>query len=417
MRLKSRREMLKLSAATTGGALVSAACRRLPAADWPSWRGANRDGHCDDAQWPRDFSALRQQWSIELADSYSGPIVSKGRVYTTETIEQRDESLIALDTATGDQLWKSRWAGAMSVPFFAKANGDWIRATPATDGKHIVVCGMRDVVACFDASDGKEVWRADFVKDHGARLPAFGLVCSPLIDGGDVYVQAGGGVRKINLADGELGWEVLKDRGGTSGGAFSSPVIATIHGVRQLVVQTRTTLAGVDLESGKPLWQRDIAAFRGMNILTPVVWNDHVFTSAYGGKAQLILPKAAAGGWTTEVAWENKAEAYMSSPVVVGDHIFMHLKNNRLSCLDLRSGTEKWRTTPFGKYWSMITNGKSIVALDESGELLLIEPNTEEFSLLDRKQLSEDPSWGHVAVAGSQIFVRRQRGLDVYRWG
>ncbi|GAB5405295.1 MAG: PQQ-like beta-propeller repeat protein [Aureliella sp.] len=383
--------------------------------DWPTWRGPKRDGYATGDQWPADLSSLKQVWSKDLSESYSGPIVFDGRVYTTETLKQQDETLMALDAKTGDEIWRKQWAGAMQVPFFAKANGDWIRSTPACDGKHIVVCGMRDVVACFDAATGEEKWRVDFEK-LGEPLPSFGLVCSPLIDGDFVYLQAGGGVRKMQLATGETVWQAMRDGGGMYGGAFSSPTIETVHGVRQLLCQTRTKLCGIDLESGKDLWSREIKSFRGMNILTPTVWNDQVFTSSYGGRSQLIALEPGSDKWSTSVTWEGSAEAYMSSPVIVGDHLYMHLKNTRLSCISLADGEETWRTKPFGKYWSIITNGEELLALDEKGELLLVAANPEQYTLLDRKEISSEPTWAHVALADGHVFVRRLKGIDCYSW-
>ena len=418
----SRRTMLKTTGAAAAGALLAnsaasaiASTSANPNVPWPSWRGPNRDGVVQ-GDWSSDLSGLKKQWSNQYSDSYSGPIVAGGKVFTTETVAKRDETLIALDQQTGEQVWKQEWSGAMTVPFFAKANGDWIRSTPATDGKTVVVGGMRDVVAAFDAETGNETWRIDFVKQHGATIPSFGLVCSPLIDGEHVYMQAGGAVRKINLANGELVWAAMGDSGGMYGGAFSSPIIAELHGVRQLVVQTRKTLCGISLESGDVLWQQDIPSFRGMNILTPSVWKNSVFTSSYGGKAFMLSVGHSGGNWSVETAWKSKTEAYMPSPVIVGDYLYVHLRSNRVSCVDLATGEETWRTTPFGKYWSMVTNGKNILSLDEAGDLRLIAANPEKYTLLDEKRVSEEPSWAHLAVAGSQVFIRRQRGLDAYNW-
>ena len=171
----------------------------------------------------------------------------------------------------------------MTVPFFAKSNGDWIRATPACDGERLFVAGMRDLLVCLDARTGQERWRFDFVKKLEAPVPDFGCVCSPLVDGDAVYVQAGASVVKLHKQTGELLWRSLKDQGGMWGSVFSSPIIATLGGQRQLVVQTREKLAGLTLETGEVLWSQPVEAFRGMNILTPVVHEDTVFTSAYGG--------------------------------------------------------------------------------------------------------------------------------------
>ena len=114
-----------------------------------------------------------------------------------ETKAEKTEIVRALDRATGRELWKAEWPGAMEVPFMAKRNGDWIRSTPAYDGDSLYVAGMRDVLVCLDAKTGKERWRIDFVKQFKAPLPDFGFVCSPLVVGDFVYVQAGAGFCKL----------------------------------------------------------------------------------------------------------------------------------------------------------------------------------------------------------------------------
>ena len=382
--------------------------------DWPCWRGPTRDGMFAGSL-PKSLTQFKSDWSITLDDSYSGAVVVGDRVYVTETVNKSDETLIAVSRASGEVIWKKQWQGAITVPFFAKSNGDWIRSTPATNGKQIVVGGMRDVIACFDCETGQESWRIDFHEQTGVELPAFGLVCSPLIDGDYVYVQAGGGVRQIRLSDGNLGWLALKETGGMMGGAFSSPVIQTIAGVRQLVVATRDALAGIDLESGALLWQREIKTFRGMNILTPTVWENQVFSSSYGGRSELIrLSPAADSNWGTETVWQGKSEAYMSSPIVIGNHAYLHLKNQRVCCVDLVSGEETWRTQPFGKYWSMVSDGERILALDEVGKLYLLAANPTEFELLDELEVSDSPCWAHLAVTPQDIFIRTQKGLKRY---
>src|SRR6185503_1261440 len=125
----------------------------------------------------------------------------------------RREVVRALDCASGRELWHAEWEGALSVPFFAKSNGDWIRATPACDGQRLYVAGMRDVLVCLDAANGQELWRIDFVEKYKSPLPAFGFVSSPLVDDDSVYVQAGGGVVKLDKLTGEPRWRSFEDGG------------------------------------------------------------------------------------------------------------------------------------------------------------------------------------------------------------
>jgi outer membrane protein assembly factor BamB len=394
--------------------------------EWPQWRGPNRDGKLTGVKtWPESIQAkgLSETWSQNLGPSYSGPILSKELVFTTETVDGQREVVRALDRQTGEQKWETGWEGAMSVPFFANANGSWIRSTPAFDGEFLYVAGMRDMLVCLRASDGKEIWSVDFVKSFGTQLPSFGFVCSPLVDGDFVYVQAGGGLCKLNKTTGEIAWRSLVDNGGMNGSAFSSPVMVNLSGNRQLLVQTRSELAGVNPENGEMLWSKEIPTFRGMNILTPTVYKNSVFTSAYGGTTQLFNVATTTNASTTNAstatateAWKNRASAYMSSPVVIGDYVYLHLRNQRLTCIDLKSGESKWTTKPFGKYWSMVVNGDRILALDERGDLLLIRANPEKFELIESRKISEQPTWAHLAVAGDQIFIRELRAIKSYRW-
>ncbi len=108
---------------------------------------------------------------------------------------------------------------------FAKANGDWIRSTPACDGQTLYVGGMRDVLVALNTKDGSEKWRIDFPKEFGSELPTFGFVCSPLIHGEKLYVQAGGSLAAIDRQTGKLLWKSLEDGGGMNGSAFSSPTL------------------------------------------------------------------------------------------------------------------------------------------------------------------------------------------------
>ena len=114
--------------------------------------------------------------------------------------------------------------------------------------------------------------------------------------------------------------------------------------------------------------------------------------------------------------WSNKSQAYMSSPVVVGDHLYLHLRNQRIQCIDLKTGQEQWRTKPFGKYQSMVALGDKILALDQRGELLLFSADPAEFNHIDARKISEQETWAHVAVCGGQVFVRELNALAVFDW-
>ena len=390
-----------------------------PVATWPQWRGPQRDGRvAGESNWPEQLagSALKQVWRNAMSPSYSGPIVSETMVFVTETVDKKREVVRALDRKTGRQIWEATWEGSLSVPFFAKENGDWIRATPAFDGESLYVAGIRDLLVCLNAATGDIRWTFNFPKEFKTPLPAFGFVCSPLVDGEFVYVQAGASFVCLDKQTGKVIWRSLKDDGGMWGSAFSSPIMANLAGRRQLLVQTREKLAGVEPTSGDVLWTQEIPAFRGMNILTPTPFENSVFTSAYGGMSHLFTIRASTSEITHSETWTNKARGYMSSPVVIDGHLYLHLQNQRFTCINLKTGESKWTTTPYGKYWSLVVNGDRILALDERGDLLLIRANPEKFELLDSRKVSDSPTWAHLAVCGREIFIRELNAMTKYEW-
>ena len=404
----------------TSGLALGIPSESMNSSVWSQWRGPHRNGTVDGTPWPNKLDAayLQPMWRQEIGHGYSGPIVSEERVFTVETREKKHEIVRAFDRASGEQFWETSWDGAMKVPFFAARNGSWVRSTPAYDGEYLYVAGMRDVLVCLEAADGTVKWRVNFAERFDTPLPSFGFVCSPLVTAEAVYVQAGGGIVKLDKDTGDVLWRRLSDGGGMNGGAFSSPVLGSLAGVSQLLVQTRNALAGLDPGNGAVLWQQPVKAFRGMNILTPVILGDTIFTSSYGGGSRLYDLKPSGDGLAPAEEWsDKKSQGYMSTPVVIDGYIYLHRRDKRFSCVDPRTRKVLWTAKgKFGKYWSLVANGSSILALDQKGELVLINANPEAFDLLDRRKIAKQETWAHLAVAGEQIFVRELGAIAAYRW-
>ncbi len=409
-----------------GAAAMMLAATQVQSADspsaWPQWRGPSRDGKVEGAAWPERLQgkALQLLWRVELGPSYSGPIVAPDRVFVTETRDKTEEVVRALDRKSGKELWQVHWKGAVTVPAYARSNGEWIRSTPAYDGQAVYVGGMRDVFVCLEAKDGQERWRVDFPAQFKTPVPTLGLVSSPLVDGEAVYIVASAALAKVDKRSGKILWRSVedKDKGDAYASAVSSPVMATLAGKRQVLVQNRKTLAGVDPDTGDIFWHREVPSFRGTNIITPTVYGDHsVITSAFGGRTLRLDVTAKDSTLQVRTGWDNPAQGYMSSPLVIGDHLYMHLRNQRFTCLDLRTGKERWTTSgAFGKYWSMVAQKDRILALDQRGILYLIRANPEKLDLLDQRRLSDAETWAHLAVCGDELYVRELNALAVYRW-
>jgi len=379
---------------------------------WNQWRGPSRNGVWP-GELPKSLESLELAWEKPLQPSYSGPVSDGKVVFTTETVDQSFERVTAYDLETGDLKWTSQWEGAITVPPYAMANGSWIRSTPALAEDSLVVLGMRDEVVCLEPATGKIRWQADLSARFNARRPSFGGVSSPLIDQGAIYVMAGGSTVKLSLADGSTIWRTLADEG-EDDDALSSPVIDTIDGKRQLVVQTRTRLCGVDLETGSLLWSARIEAYRNSNILTPLVFGNRVFTAAQRGRSHCFEISEENGTWSCQELWNQKTQAYMSSPIMDGETIFMHSSNERLLALDMATGEILWTSNPLGKYQSLVRNDKILLALKSDGELLMIELRRDDLVIVGKRKVAED-SWAYLGVFDGGLLVRDLNALKVYR--
>ena len=386
--------------------------------DWTQWRGANRDGIVGGKEWPTTLkeSNLKLKWRVKLGSSYSGALLDKDTVYVTESVGE-NEIIQALDRVNGKVQWTQQWPGKMRVPFFAAANGSWIRSTPALAYGRLFVAGMKDHLFCLDAKNGKILWDINFSKKLKTAVPDFGCVCSPMVDEKYVYMQAGASFCKIEQASGKIVWRTLKDKGGMYGSAFSSPVIATLHDKRQILVQTRAELTGIGIEEGNTLWKQPVKAFRGMNILTPLPYENGVYTSTYGGGSHYYQISHNEKSWKSEAKWDHKSQAYMCSPVLHEGHAYLHLRNNRFACYELKTGKECWVSDKrFGKYMSLIMQGDRILALDQNGTLYLIKANPEKLQIMDSRKVSSQSTWAHLGISGDQLAIRELKGIAIYDW-
>ena len=157
----------------------------------------------------------------------------------------------------------------------------------------------------------------DFVDQFSTPLPNFGFVSSPLVINQHVYVQVGASFVKLNKHTGEVVWRRLEDASGMYNSAFSSPYLVSIFSQKQILVQTRNVLAGVSLKTGSKLWSHDVPAFRGMNILTPIIHHNLVFTSSYGGATFGFELNKTDDSWTIKERRRDPAQGYMSSPIII----------------------------------------------------------------------------------------------------
>jgi outer membrane protein assembly factor BamB len=386
---------------------------------WEQWRGPNRNGIFEDQsfEWPSNLKGVKKLWHKPISEGYSSPIITDEIVFTVETKAKADEIVRAFDRKSGKQLWEKSWKGSMKVPFFARKNGSWVRSTPVYDKGTLYIGGIRDILVALDGQTGEEKWRVDFVEREKSTVPTFGFVSSPVIDQDFLYVQAGAQVVKLKCSDGSKVWGSMKDDRSMSGSAFSSPLIAEVGGKNQLLTQTREELAGLDLESGEVIWRYKVKAFRGMNILTPTVIGDTLFTSSYGGGSFLFTLSTDNQGMNVSKTWTNKIEGYMSSPIKRDGFIYMHGRDKKFHCINSQTGKTMWSSEKkYSDYASLVAKNDRILALTADGEMLMIETNPKEFKIIDSIKVSDQPTWAHLALCGNEIFIRELKGIAKFKW-
>ena len=173
---------------------------------------------------------------------------------------------------------------------------------------------------------------------------------------------------------------------------------------------------GIDLDSGTVLWSREIPSYQGMNILTPTVYNNFVFTSAYRNNSHLFEVSQTGGKFSVAERWINRRPAYMSSPIVIGKFIYMHLQNGRFTCIDIDTGETKWVSRPQGKYASLVAGKDRFLALRSDGQIMMIKANPEEFEIISTKKLTDQETWAHLAACGPDLVVRELNALALFQW-
>ena len=196
------------------------------AADWPQWRGPNRDGISSEtgllSAWPS--GGPKVVWKISgLGDGYSSFSIVNGRMYT-QGQRGKQEFVLALDVKTGNKVWETTTSRN-----FENDRGSGPRGTPTFDNGKLYAMTGEGTVVCLDAATGKILWQVDSVKKFGGSVPHWGYSESPLIDGDRVIVMPGGrGASLVSLdkRTGELQWKTGDDYAG-----YSSAILADVNGV------------------------------------------------------------------------------------------------------------------------------------------------------------------------------------------
>ena len=371
-------------------------------ADWPQWRGPNRDGISKETgllkQWPAEGPPL--VWKASGAGrGYSSFSVVNGKLYTMGLRGNR-EFVIAFDVATGKEAWATAHGGA-----FHNDRGDGPRGTPTVDGDRIYALGGNGDLSCLEAATGKIVWTKNVLKAFGGSNIQWGISESPLVIGNKVLVNAGGpgaSIVALNKADGSLIWKSQSDAPG-----YSSAMPMEVNGTTEVVFFTAERAVGLDAKDGRLLWQYAKPSNDTANIATPIVKANRVFISSDYG----------AGGGVVEIKPDNQAQEvwftkdmrnHHSSSVLVGDYLY-GFSSAILTAMKFDTGEIAWRDRSVGK-GSLVYADGNLYCFSENGVVGLVEATPTGYKEKGRFRIPQDslPTWTHPVVAGGRLYLRDQ---------
>lgn len=389
------------------------------AADWPAFRGTN-NGNAPELP-VKDLAKVKltKLWKVETPTGFSSFAVGGDKAFT---IVKRDvdgnpsEVLVALDVRSGKEAWAKPLnilkydggGGDSGTP--DNKGGDGPRSTPAVNDGKVYVIDAQLCVFCFDAKDGKEVWKHDVMKENAGVNIKWSSAASPVIDG-NVLLLAGGGAGQallgLDKATGNVLWKGEDDKM-----THATPVIADILGIHQCIFFTQKGLVGVDPQKGTVLWRADFP-YRTSTAASPVVFEDIVYCSAgYGVGAGAFKISKSGSGLSAAPLWrrENECFNHWSTPVMKDGYLygmfsFKEYGTGPVACVDIRTGKDMWKQAGFGP-GQVILSGDTVVALSDKGEVVFIKAEPSGYTELKREDLLDGKVWSYPVLAYNRLFAR-----------
>lgn len=387
------------------------------AADWPMYRGSNQDGISVEKaaiQW--NGSGPKVVWQTPINTGFSSFAVCDGKVFT-QVVREIDgdtrEICMALDAASGKELWIADIARGTGYSGGDTAGGgDGPRSTPTVNDGKVYLLTPDLVTHCLDASNGKQIWKHDLVKQNHGRNIGWNSAASVAVDGDMVFVAGGGkgeSMLALNKNTGDVVWKT-----GDETITHSTPVVATILDRRQVIFFMQSGLVAVDAKNGKLLWKSPFK-FSVSTAISPIVSGDIVYMSAgYGvGSAACRIEKQGSRFTATRLwfsAGNEPVANHWSTPVCKDGYLygmfgFKLFKKGPMKCVELATGKVMWSHPDFGQ-GNVILVGSRLVALAEDGNLVIVEATPEAYKEVARTKAFPDKCWTTPAFSDGKIYVR-----------
>lgn len=395
---------------------VAAVAGVVAAADWPQWRGPDRDGLSKEKGLLADWSQPpKKLWQVTTPGAgYNGPAVADGVVYLTGSSgsgKARAGSLYALNAADGTIRWQTEYGPEWG------SNYESTRSTPAIgDGRICLISGMGRVV-CVNAKDGQKVWTVDtFERFHGRNI-TWGIAESPLLVGKKLICHPGGPDAAVAALDTATGATIWTSKGLSDASAYCSPALLTLNGRRQIVTQTAENVVGIDPETGAVLWKHPHRNTYAVHPNTPVaVGPDLVVVSSGYGYGTECLQIGADGA---KRVWQVKdADNHFHGMLLIDKRLYLagSKRKDPLYCLDPQTGSILSRVEGVSRA-AIIGTEAGIIGYDEDrGEIALIKLDGDQARKVGSfpVDFGKNQHWGQPVLADGVLYVRHGAVLAAF---
>jgi outer membrane protein assembly factor BamB len=389
----------------------------VAAADWPQWRGPNRDakvtGFEAPTTWPK---MLTKTWNVTVGDGVATPALVGNKLYTFSR-QGGDEITRCLDAATGKEVWKDKYPAEAVTGAASSFGGP--RASPAVADGKVVTFGVDSTLSCLDAATGRKVWRKDSLGD----FPRFSTSSSPIITAGGTPGEQiviteyggddGGGLVAYDLATGKRKWVWNGD-----GAAYGSPVLMTVNGTHAVVSETAGNIVALAPADGNLLWKTPFKV--RYNAATPVVDGQTVIYSGSGKGTSAVAVEKTGSGLAAKELWSNgRIGVQFNTPVIKNGLVFGISDKDQLFCLDAKTGKTAW-TAPLktyprpNGYGSVVDAGPVLFVLNPSGELIVFEPTDKEFKKVASYSVASVGTYAYPVIADKRAFIKDKDSVTLW---
>ena len=395
------------------------------AEDWPQWRGPNRDGVWHETGIMKSFPAdgLKVAWRAPVGRGWSSPVVAQGRVFVTDVELERPtakERVLCFGEANGTPLWSHQYA--VNYPDWAFGqDGGGPRATPIIRDGKLFTLGALGRLFCLDAVRGVVLWEKDLAKEYDVK-EFTGITASPLIEDELLILHICGKPAACVVAfdrnSGKEVWRALDDSF-----TYSSPIVLTAGGRKQLIVWTQEAVTSLDPATGKTWWREPLRTPGDQAVATPVVADRRLLIGGLMLKLDADKP-AASVLWPDARAASKRILSNTSTALVLGDHVFSAKISGELVCLEAATGKQVWQTNTVtslrnGSSIHLTPNGDSVLLFTDEGNLIRARLSSEGYEELSRAHLLEPTypfngrkvAWPPPAYANRHVFARNDKEL------